>query len=64
MKDIFTRKQAVSIINQVKNGSTNVSFKTEVESNNPLFKLSNEQLFQKLCEFMEESSIAGVVEEI
>lgn len=64
MKHIFTRKQAIAIIHQVKNGITDVNIMASVETKNPLHKLSNEQLYSKLCEFMDADEIADVVDEV
>jgi hypothetical protein len=62
MKHIFTRKQAVSIIHQVRNGVESPDLMAEVDLKHPLFKITNESLMDILCEFIDEENIAGVVD--
>ncbi|NCP98415.1 hypothetical protein GW796_00880 [archaeon] len=64
MKQIFTKKQAVSILHQVKTGTSDVDLMAHVDSKNSLFKLSNDELHERLSKIIDEDSIAGVVDEI
>jgi hypothetical protein len=63
MKQIFTRKQAVSVLVQVRNGTKDVDIYASVDPKHNLFKLSNDELFGKLSKIIDEDSIADVVDE-
>ncbi len=62
MKHIFTRKQAISIIQQVRNGVESPDLMADVDLKNPLFKITNDDLMDILCELIDEENIAGIVD--
>lgn len=62
MKHIFTREQAIAIIYQAKNGITDINIMLKVDKKNSLYKLTNDNLLQTLCQFMNEEEIAGIVD--
>lgn len=64
MKHIFTRTQAVSTIVQLKEGVREINLFAPVDANHKLFRLSNDELEQKLLEHLDEETLAGVVEEV
>lgn len=62
-KQIFTKTQAVSILEQVKN-TTEVDIFKFVDPKHKLFKLTCEELEEKLSRYISQDKIAGVVEEV
>jgi len=62
-KQIFTKTQAISILEQIK-VTREIDIFKPVDASNKLFKLSCEEIEKKLFEHMQEEHIAGVVEDI
>lgn len=62
-KQIFTKRQAVSVLNQVKS-TRKVDLFKPVDTNDKLFKLSCESLEKELAKYIDPETIAGVVEEV
>lgn len=62
-KKVFTKTQAVSILTQVKT-TREVDLFMPVDAKNKLFKLSCEELEKELVKYIDESTVAAVVEEL
>lgn len=63
MKNIFTKTQAVSVLNQFDNGSGQVSIFAPVESTHKYFKHSCDELEKRLKKYLDSDSISCVVED-
>lgn len=62
-KHVFTKRQAISILDQVKTTKEVDIFKP-VDTQHKLFKLSCDDLEKELVRYLGANQIAGVVEEV
>lgn len=62
-KQIFTKTQAIAVLEQIK-AQQEINFFAAVEANHAFYKLSCEELENKLAQFIQRETIAGVVEEV
>lgn len=62
MKQIFTKTQAVSVLNQIKNGKE-INIFESVDPKHSLFSQTCEQLEEKLLKHIRSEQVAGVVDD-
>lgn len=61
-KQIFTKTQAIAVLNQAKN-NLKINLFAPVDPKHSLYKQSCDELEKKLHKYMDPSEIAGVVED-
>jgi hypothetical protein len=62
-KQIFTKTQAIAVLEQAKK-SQDINLFAPVDPNHAFYKLSCDELEQKLLKYVEAEGMAGVVEEV